>query len=108
MQPAPTYHPLQNFWDTEDDAPGPRCAHTLTAIAPTKTHGPHLILFVGATPIGGGPSSAVPGIRLDGVTNSVHVYDLLTRKWTRIQPAGEVPSPKAAHAAAVVGTMVAF
>ncbi|MFS8019501.1 putative protein-serine/threonine phosphatase [Helianthus anomalus] len=40
MQPAPTYHPLQTFWDTEDDAPGPRCTHTLTAIAPTKTHGP--------------------------------------------------------------------
>ncbi|KAJ0685995.1 putative protein-serine/threonine phosphatase [Helianthus annuus] len=108
MQPAPTYHPLQTFWDTEDDAPGPRCAHTLTAIAPTKTNGPRLILFGGATAIGGGPSSAVPGIRLDGVTNSVHVYDVLTRKWTRIQPAGEAPSPRAAHAAAVVGTMVAF
>ncbi|MFS7987429.1 putative protein-serine/threonine phosphatase [Helianthus anomalus] len=108
MQPAPTYHPLQTFWDTEDDAPGPRCAHTLTAIAPTKTHGPRLILFGGATAIGGGPSSTVPGIRLDGVTNSVHVYDVLTRKWTRIQPAGEAPSPRAAHAAAVVGTMVAF
>ncbi|XP_076924153.1 serine/threonine-protein phosphatase BSL1-like [Bidens hawaiensis] len=107
-RPAPTYYPLESFWDTGDDAPGPRCAHTLTAIAPTKTHGPRLILFGGATAIGGGPSSPVPGIRLDGVTNSVHVYDVLTRKWTRIQPAGEPPSPRAAHAAAVVGTMVAF
>ncbi|KAI7745174.1 hypothetical protein M8C21_019168 [Ambrosia artemisiifolia] len=108
MQPAPTYTPLESYWDTDDDAPGPRCAHTLTAIAPTKSHGPRLILFGGATAIGGGPSSAVPGIRLDGVTNSVHVFDVLTRKWTRIQPAGEAPSPRAAHAAAVVGTMVAF
>lgn len=62
MQPAPTYHPLETYFDTEDDSPGPRCAHTLTAIAPTKSHGPRLILFGGATAIGGGPSSAVPGI----------------------------------------------
>ncbi|CAH1417617.1 unnamed protein product [Lactuca virosa] len=108
LQPAPAYSPLETFWDTEDDAPGPRCGHTLTAVAPTKSQGPRLILFGGATAIGGGPSSAVPGIRLDGVTNSVHVYDVITRKWTRILPAGEPPSPRAAHAAAAVGTMVVF
>ncbi|KAK9048232.1 hypothetical protein SSX86_032805 [Deinandra increscens subsp. villosa] len=44
------------YWDTEDDAPGPRCAHTLTAIAPTKSHGPRLILS-------GGASSPIPDIR---------------------------------------------
>ncbi|CAI9288643.1 unnamed protein product [Lactuca saligna] len=108
LQPAPAYSPLETFWDTEDDAPGPRCGHTLTAVAPTKSQGPRLILFGGATAIGGGPSSAVPGIRLDGVTNSVHVYDVITKKWTRIVPAGEPPSPRAAHAAAAVGTMVVF
>ncbi|XP_024974130.1 serine/threonine-protein phosphatase BSL1-like isoform X2 [Cynara cardunculus var. scolymus] len=108
LQPAPTYHPLETYWDTEDDGPGRRCGHTLTAVAQTKSHGPRLILFGGATAIGGGPSSAAPGIRLDGVTNSVHVYDVLTRKWTRIRPAGEPPSPRAAHAAAAVGTMVVF
>lgn len=69
------------------------------------------------------------------MTNSVHLYDVLTRKWTRfvgiycskfeflvfsciliyisagvcrIRPAGEPPSPRAAHAAAAVGTMVVF
>ncbi|KAM0006471.1 putative protein-serine/threonine phosphatase [Helianthus debilis subsp. tardiflorus] len=89
MQPAPTYHPLQNFWDTEDDAPGPRCAHTLTAIAPTKTHGPHLILFVGATPIGGGPSSAVPGIQFNRQARCLH-RRLLTQQrswepWSRFR-----------------------
>lgn len=82
------------------------------------------------------------------MTNSVHSYDVLTRKWTRyslhiflkffgfyfrvemkwdlsfeffllivlvlvcefcrIRPAGEPPSPRAAHAAAAVGTMVVF
>ncbi|KAL4588222.1 hypothetical protein LXL04_001104 [Taraxacum kok-saghyz] len=108
LQPAPTYSPLETHWDTEDDAPGPRCSHTLTAVAPTKSQGPRLILFGGVIAIGGGPSAAVPGIRLDGVTNSVHVYDVLTRKWTRIKPAGEPPSPRAAHAAAAVGTMVVF
>ncbi|KAG0471711.1 hypothetical protein HPP92_016257 [Vanilla planifolia] len=106
LVPAPTYRHTEAVWDTEEDAPGPRCAHTLTAVMATKSHGPRLILFGGATAIeGGGP---LPGIRLAGVTNSVHMFDVLTKKWTRIQPAGEAPSPRAAHAAATVGTMVAF
>ncbi|KVI12436.1 Kelch-type beta propeller [Cynara cardunculus var. scolymus] len=136
LHPAPTYFPLETHWDTDDDAPGPRCGHTLTAVAPTKSHGPRLILFGGATAIEGGASSANPGIRLAGVTNSVHSYDLLTKKWTRLlqfyivlafisnnllrnqmlicgyffrmRPAGEAPSPRAAHAAAAVGTMVVY
>ncbi|KAK3041426.1 hypothetical protein RJ639_000403, partial [Escallonia herrerae] len=133
LYPAPTYRPLETYWDTDDDAPGPRCAHTLTAVAPTKTHGPRLILFGGATAIEGGAGSATPGIRtlslsppslrewLAGVTNCVHSYDVLTRRWTRhlismafcveitrLRPAGDPPSPRAAHAAAAVGTMVVF
>ncbi|KAK9055802.1 hypothetical protein SSX86_026887 [Deinandra increscens subsp. villosa] len=136
LHPAPTYFPLDAHWDTDDDAPGPRCGHTLTAVAQTKSHGPRLILFGGATAIEGGSSSATAaaGIRLAGVTNSVHAYDILTKKWTRLlqlyivlvanlvrnqiliceeylcrmRPAGEAPSPRAAHAAAAVGTMVVF
>ncbi|KAK1428238.1 hypothetical protein QVD17_17067 [Tagetes erecta] len=109
LSPAPTYHPLQTYYyDTEHDAPGPRCGHTLTAVSQTKSRGPRIILFGGATAIGSVPSSAAPGIRLDGVTNSVHVFDVVARKWTRVQPAGEPPSPRAAHAAAAVGTMVVF
>lgn len=107
IHPAPTYRALETYWDTDEDAPGPRCGHTLTAVAATKTHGPRLILFGGATAIEGG-NGVAPGIRLAGVTNSVHSYDVLTRKWTRLQPAGEPPSPRAAHAAAAVGTMVVF
>lgn len=118
LHPAPTYRPLETFWDTDEDAPGPRCGHTLTAIAATKTHGPRLILFGGATAIEGG-NGAAPGIHtrligynlilgLAGVTNCIHSYDVLTRKWTRLRPAGEPPSPRAAHAAAAVGTMVVF
>ncbi|KAL9228111.1 hypothetical protein vseg_003725 [Gypsophila vaccaria] len=106
---APTYAPLlDSFWDSADDAPGPRCAHTLTAVAATKVHGPRLILFGGATAIEGGAASSAPGIRLAGVTNSVHSYDITTKKWARIRPAGDPPSPRAAHAAAAVGTMVVF
>jgi hypothetical protein len=46
------------------------------------------------------------GIRLAGATNDVHVFDVRTGRWTRVQPAGEPPSPRAAHAAAAVGNMV--
>ncbi|XP_057484135.1 serine/threonine-protein phosphatase BSL1-like [Actinidia eriantha] len=106
--PAPTYRSLEAYWDTDDDAPGPRTGHTLTAVGATKSHGPRLILFGGATAIEGGASSSAPGIRLAGVTNSIHSYDILTRKWTRLRPAGDPPSPRAAHAAAAVGTMVVF
>ncbi|PWA97043.1 serine/threonine protein phosphatase, BSU1, Metallo-dependent phosphatase-like protein [Artemisia annua] len=105
LHPAPDYFPLEAKWDTDDDAPGPRCGHTLTAVAQTKSHGPRLILFGGATAIEGGASA---GIRLAGVTNSLHSYDVLTKKWTRMTPAGDPPSPRAAHAAAAVGTMVIF
>ncbi|KAJ8432127.1 hypothetical protein Cgig2_027709 [Carnegiea gigantea] len=76
LQPAPTYMPLESFWDSDDDAPGPRCGHTLTSVAATKAHGPRLILFGGATAIeGGATASSAPGIRLAGVTNSVHSFD---------------------------------
>ena len=54
LSPAPMYQSFESFWDSDDDAPGPRCAHTLTAVAPTKTHGPRLILFGGTTAIEGG------------------------------------------------------
>lgn len=108
LYPASTYRNLETFWDTDEDAPGPRCGHTLTAVAATKTQGPRLILFGGATAIEGGSSSA-PGISkflhkhsicwlfrfwwpqfccfdfagLAGVTNTVHSYDVQSRKWTR-------------------------
>ena len=64
LHPAPTYRPLETYWDTDEDAPGPRCGHTLTAVAATKTHGPRLILFGGATAIEGGAASSAPGISI--------------------------------------------
>jgi len=36
----------------------------------------------------------------------VHSFDLHTGEWTALEPLGEAPSPRAAHAAAAVGNMV--
>ncbi|KAH9699426.1 hypothetical protein WN944_027420 [Citrus x changshan-huyou] len=43
---------------------------------------------------------------LAGATADVHCYDVLTNKWSRITPFGEPPTPRAAHVATAVGTMV--
>jgi hypothetical protein len=60
--PAPAYREVEGWEGAGDDAPGFRCAHSLTAVAPTKGHGPRLILFGGATAIETGASSGLPGI----------------------------------------------
>jgi len=102
--------------------PGPRCGHTLTAIAGPEgdLSKARLVLFGGATALegsgssnkGGGdgapssPGPAASGIRLAGATNDVHVFDARVGKWEKIVPQGEAPSPRAAHAAAAVGNMV--
>ncbi|RAL45964.1 hypothetical protein DM860_006118 [Cuscuta australis] len=115
---APTLsvvHPILE----KDDGPGPRCGHTLTAVPAVGEEGtpgyigPRLILFGGATSLEGNsaasgtPSSAgSAGIRLAGATADVHSYDVLTNKWSRINPIGEPPTPRAAHVATAVGTMV--
>ncbi|KAL0436239.1 UNVERIFIED_CONTAM: Serine/threonine-protein phosphatase BSL3 [Sesamum radiatum] len=43
---------------------------------------------------------------LAGATADVHSYDVLTNKWSRVTPIGEPPTPRAAHVATAVGTMV--
>ena len=60
--PAPAYREVEGWEGVGDDAPGFRCGHSLTAVAPTKGHGPRLILFGGATAIEAGASSGLPGI----------------------------------------------
>ncbi|PWZ34394.1 Serine/threonine-protein phosphatase BSL2 [Zea mays] len=45
-------------------------------------------------------------IGLAGATADVYCYDVLSNKWTRLTPLGEPPSPRAAHVATAVGTMV--
>ncbi|TKY48696.1 Serine/threonine-protein phosphatase BSL2 [Spatholobus suberectus] len=116
---APTYSVVNAILEKKEDGPGPRCGHTLTAVAAVGEEGtpgyigPRLILFGGATALEGNsaasgtPSSAGnAGIRLAGATADVHCYDVLTNKWSRITPFGEPPTPRAAHVATAVGTMV--
>ncbi|KAJ8768204.1 hypothetical protein K2173_021144 [Erythroxylum novogranatense] len=116
---APTYSVVNAIIEKKEDGPGPRCGHTLTAVAAVGEEGtpgyigPRLILFGGATALEGNssasgtPSSAGnAGIRLAGATADVHCYDVLTNKWSRITPFGEPPTPRAAHVATAVGTMV--
>nr|KYP58712.1 Serine/threonine-protein phosphatase BSL2 [Cajanus cajan] len=116
---APSYTVVNAIMDKKEDGPGPRCGHTLTAVAAVGEEGtpgyigPRLILFGGATALEGNsaasgtPSSAGnAGIRLAGATADVHCYDVLTNKWSRITPFGEPPTPRAAHVATAVGTMV--
>jgi len=67
--PSP-YRPVDASWDSEEDAPGPRCGHTLTAVAGTGNPdspdyvGPRLILFGGATAIEDGSSALGGGISM--------------------------------------------
>ncbi|CDP15567.1 unnamed protein product [Coffea canephora] len=116
---APTYTVVNAIIEKKEDGPGPRCGHTLTAVPAVGEEGspgyigPRLILFGGATALEGNsaasgtPSSAgSAGIRLAGATADVHCYDVLTNKWSRITPIGEPPTPRAAHVATAVGTMV--
>ncbi|PPD71748.1 hypothetical protein GOBAR_DD31350 [Gossypium barbadense] len=116
---APPYSVVNAIIEKKEDGPGPRCGHTLTAVAAVGEEGtpgyigPRLILFGGATALEGNsaasgtPSSAgSAGIRLAGATADVHCYDVLTNKWSRITPFGEPPTPRAAHVATAVGTMV--
>ncbi|WJX73798.1 Serine/threonine-protein phosphatase bsl3 [Trifolium repens] len=116
---APNYTVVNAILEKKEDGPGPRCGHTLTAVAAVGEEGtpgyigPRLILFGGATALEGNsaasgtPSSAGnAGIRLAGATADVHCYDVLTNKWSRLTPYGEPPTPRAAHVATAVGTMV--
>uniref|UniRef100_A0A1D1ZMG6 Serine/threonine-protein phosphatase n=1 Tax=Anthurium amnicola TaxID=1678845 RepID=A0A1D1ZMG6_9ARAE len=116
-RPAPAYSVTDAIIEKEEDGPGSRCGHTLTAIAAVGEEGTpgyvglRLILFGGATALEGNsaapPSSAgSAGIRLAGATADVHCYDVPSNKWSRLIPLGEPPSPRAAHVATAVGTMV--
>uniref|UniRef100_A0A804M0N6 Serine/threonine-protein phosphatase n=1 Tax=Zea mays TaxID=4577 RepID=A0A804M0N6_MAIZE len=116
-RPAPGYTAVNAVIEKKEDGPGCRCGHTLTAVPAVGEEGapgyigPRLILFGGATALEGNsatpPSSAgSAGIRLAGATADVHCYDVSLNKWSRLTPLGEPPSPRAAHVATAVGTMV--
>lgn len=61
---APTYTVVNAICEKEEDGPGPRCGHTLTAVAAVGEEGtpgyigPRLILFGGATALEGNSAAA--------------------------------------------------
>lgn len=63
-RPAPTYSVVNAILDKKEDGPGPRCGHTLTAVAAVGDEGtpgyigPRLILFGGATALEGNPAAS--------------------------------------------------
>ncbi|KIY99882.1 hypothetical protein MNEG_8078 [Monoraphidium neglectum] len=77
----------------EGASPGPRCGATALEGGSKSADG-------------SSPAQSAAGIRLAGATNDVHVFDVKTGKWEKMTPLGEAPSPRAAHAAAAVGSMV--
>nr|VDC71194.1 unnamed protein product [Brassica rapa] len=103
--PPPPYatSTTQTLFNPQEDLPGPRCGHTLTAVY----H--RLILFGGVTlvPSGGSDNSTsfIDSLilRLQCLTNSVYCLNSLTKKWTRVYPEGEPPSPRTNHAAVSCG-----
>ncbi|KAJ7551928.1 hypothetical protein O6H91_06G034900 [Diphasiastrum complanatum] len=118
-RPAPSFRVVNSILEKKEDGPGPRCGHTLTAVPAVGDEGslgyigPRLLLFGGATALEGNsaggpqsPSAGSAGIRLAGATADVHCFDILSNKWKRINPVGDPPSPRAAHAATAVGSMV--
>ena len=61
---APTYSVVNAIIEKKEDGPGPRCGHTLTAVAAVGEEGtpgyigPRLILFGGATALEGNSASS--------------------------------------------------
>ena len=61
---APTYSVVNAIIEKKEDGPGPRCGHTLTAVAAVGEEGtpgyigPRLILFGGATALEGNSAAS--------------------------------------------------
>ncbi|GAU22326.1 hypothetical protein TSUD_106550 [Trifolium subterraneum] len=101
---APNYTVVNAILEKKEDGPGPRCGHTLTAVAAVGEEGtpgyigPRLILFGGATALEG--NSAASGTPSSAGNAGIREFR------TRLTPYGEPPTPRAAHVATAVGTMV--
>ncbi|CAL5432473.1 unnamed protein product [Camellia sinensis] len=97
---APTYSVVNAILEKKEDGPGPRCGHTLTAVAAVGEEGTtgyigrRLILFGGATALEG--NSAAPGTPSSAGSAGIR----------GLHPLENLPTPRAAHVATAVGTMV--
>ena len=75
---APTYSVVNAILEKKEDGPGPRCGHTLTAVAAVGEEGtpgyigPRLILFGGATALEG--NSAVSGTPSSAGNAGIRMY----------------------------------
>jgi len=75
---APTYTVVNAILEKKEDGPGPRCGHTLTAVAAVGEEGtpgyigPRLILFGGATALEG--NSAASGTPSSAGNAGIRMY----------------------------------
>ena len=69
------------------EGPLPRFGHTITLVSKTKA-----VLFGGAT----------GNTETYSTTSDTFIFDCTNRKWTKIEPTGSPPTPRAAHAATTV------
>jgi hypothetical protein len=86
-RPAPAYRVVNTICEKREDGPGPRCGHTLTAVAAVGEEGspgyvgPRLILFGGATALEGNTGPANP----QGTPGGAGI-SMCTHTQTRIYP----------------------
>ncbi len=86
-RPAPAYRIQTTICEKRDDGPGPRCGHTLTAVAAVGEEGcpnyvgPRLILFGGATALEGNSAAAGPQATASagaGISKCLHFLHLFS------------------------------
>nr|PNR60141.1 hypothetical protein PHYPA_002934 [Physcomitrium patens] len=98
-RPAPAYRVVSAVIEKKEDGPGPRCGHTLTAVAAVGEEGtpgylgPRLILFGGATALEGnssgpgGPQTASAAAGISKISSSVLALCVVDDRFRRSQTA---------------------
>ena len=81
---------MQDKFETLGDKPQPRFGHTVTQISRSK-----VVLFGGAHGDAGKYT----------ISGETYVFEIYSRKWTKLEPIGQLPTARAAHAASSVETM---
>lgn len=85
---APTYTVVNAILDKKEDGPGPRCGHTLTAVAAVGEEGtpgyigPRLILFGGATALEGNSAASGTPTSAGSAGISMLLFDALDSKFS--------------------------
>jgi len=105
--PAVNSNPV---WESYEPAPGdrkppPRCAHV------SVTTGDRIIVFVPLSSSSSPSSLIITSCRFGGGQyphwyNDTWSFNISTRKWTELQCAGSIPSPRGGHAAVLVDDVV--